>query len=545
MKIFKLFGAVALVWCAVGFVSCEKSSNGGHPTEEPAAFVFENQRSSYTSFKLDILPQDKSSEYIVFLTDKEYLIKSNIRTPEALIEDDVIYFRQYAEAAELGLREFLYAAGWLVSGDKIGYSAVNLDPGTDYIVYCYGVEFDGDYYTVTTDVCYAEVSTTAPAMLDVDFDVKCSVHGNVVEVDVEPQNGYDGLYYIYIAGGADVGYVPQGIELNDERVSAIRRYHYNLFQKYIDEDGISKERFCSHGPTHIERTMNANSHYMITVFALSDDMIPILCSQPVVEYVYTDDVELADPFVEIEITDITPYTAQLSITTTSSESYAAILLSGESLDSMPTDELTLMYAFIEYFDPPILTDVHSEMLTPLMPNTEYAVVAFGCRESHPTTHIVIERFTSAEAVKGSNFIEDIVIRKVWDVNEIVALDSSYAPLAEKCQCLVLVEALTSENTGPTYYWWYEAYARDEYEDEAFLEDLLLYGSTPSPEIMGLWYDFEIFFAGLAEDGDGNLSDIYYGELFTLSEADCSDAQEYLDMVNYGIAPTRRSLCVNY
>ena len=106
---------------------------------------------------------------------------------------------------------------------------------------------------------------------------------------------------------------------------------------------------------------------------------------------------------------------------------------------------------------------------------------------------------------------------------------------------MLVEAIVDDPTCPIYYWWYEGFARDEYSDEAFLEDSLLFGPTPSPEVMGLWYDFEFFFAGVVEDSDGNLSDIYYGDIITLSREDCSDAQEYLDMVRTGVLPIEPSM----
>ena len=71
---------------------------------------------------------------------------------------------------------------------------------------------------------------------------------------------------------------------------------------------------------------------------------------------------------------------------------------------------------------------------------------------------------------------------------------------------------------------------EEYSTEAFLEDLLLYGYTPSPEIMGLWYDSEFFFAGIAKDEEGNLSQIYFGEKFTLKREDRSPAEEFFELI---------------
>lgn len=541
MTNIRLYGFAALLFMAMGFVACEKSAGGATQPVEDADFEFENISSDYVSFSLDILPKDKASEYIVFMSDKRYFEVNGITTQEALIEDDVIYFREYAAAANLGLREFLTKAGWLVTGDKIGYGGINLMPATEYVVYCYGVEFTGDYYTVTTDVNYTVVSTTAPRLESINFDVECTVEGNILNVAVTPEDGYDGLYYVYVADAMSPGYVIQGNELTDELLVDMRNHIFTMFRGYVVGDGKAPASFCMRGATDISHRLMPNINYMVSVFAVSDDQVPVMCSQPVIEHALTGEVQLSDLEFDIAITDITPYTAQMSIAPSRNEEYAALLISAASLDNMPEDELSLMYAMIKYFVPAIYDEPFSEMLTPLMPETEYAMIAFGCVDGHPTSHITIKRFTTEAATKGSNSIHNVVIHKVWDVNEIVALDPTYAPLAEKAECLVLVEAIVDDPTCPIYYWWYEGFARDEYSDEAFLEDSLLFGPTPSPEVMGLWYDFEFFFAGMVEDSDGNLSDIYYGDIITLSREDCSDAQEYLDMVRTGVLPIEPSM----
>lgn len=228
----------------------------------------------------------------------------------------------------------------------------------------------------------------------------------------------------------------------------------------------------------------------------------------------------------------------MSITPSRNEGYL-LMISAASLDNMPEDELSLMYAMIKYFVPSIYDEPFSEMLTMLMPETEYAMIAFGCVDGHPTSHITIKRFTTESAPKGSNSIPSVVIHKVWDVDEIVALDPTYAPLAEEAECLVLVEAIVDDPTCPSTIGGTKKLR--EYGDEAFLEDSLLFGPKHLARVMGLWYDFRFFFAGVVEDSDGNLSDIYYGDIITLGREDCSDAQEYLDMVQTGVLPIEPSM----
>ena len=79
----------------------------------------------------------------------------------------------------------------------------------------------------------------------------------------------------------------------------------------------------------------------------------------------------------------------------------------------------------------------------------------------------------------------------------------------------------------------------EYSAEAFLEDLLMYDPTPTRQLIDMYYswgdDDLFFFAGIAEDGDGNLSPIYYGESFLVSKDMCSPASEFFGYVNQSSA----------
>lgn len=89
----------------------------------------------------------------------------------------------------------------------------------------------------------------------------------------------------------------------------------------------------------------------------------------------------------------------------------------------------------------------------------------------------------------------------------------------------------------------------EYSQEAFLEDLLMYPYAQNPEIMDMYYsmdnDDQFFFGGIAEDENGNLGDIYYGESFLLSEDMVSPAEEFFPYVtsNEDNTPTTSSLRV--
>lgn len=239
--------------------------------------------------------------------------------------------------------------------------------------------------------------------------------------------------------------------------------------------------------------------------------------------------------LDIQVTEITSYDAILKITPSSDEEeYACVFL---ALTQLPVfdEQMDTMLSIIERFDPIVLKGEYSEALTPLMPGTEYVVVAFGIKNNTPTSDLFEYRFSSVEAEEGGTYIESIDIVKLFDCKEVIALDKSWETTLAECECVAIVEAKTNVPTDKLYFWWYEGWMLEEYNDEVFLEDLLMYDYANNPEIMDMYYSMDdqdmFLFAGVAEDEDGNLSDIFYGEPFLISKDMCDPAEEFFSYVS--------------
>ena len=103
-----------------------------------------------------------------------------------------------------------------------------------------------------------------------------------------------------------------------------------------------------------------------------------------------------------------------------------------------------------------------------------------------------------------------------------------------CECVAIVEAKTNTPANALYFWWYEEWMRVEYSEEAFLEDLLMYDPANNPEMMDMYYSYSDqerwLFAGIAEDENGNMSEIFYTEPFMLSKDMCDPAEEFFSYV---------------
>lgn len=526
MRIKQLSLFVALL-CVCAFVGCngDKPENRPMPTPQNSDFTFANVAMNNSKISVDILPNDKNMEYVVMFAEQRYFTSNNIDTEEEILADDLNYILGLAEQYGVSVRELLEGLKWLVKGDKIGYQVENLCPDTEYVVYCYGVEFRADTYDVTTDVNYTIITTTAPALINAEFSVESKVEGNVVSLTVTP-NDYNGFYYGYIVPESDKYFIAEGEELTEEHIDHYRNRAFMEFGSYVNDQGIPSSQFCYKGVTTIEKRLNPNANYQLVLFAVNRDRVPLLCSVPSVYNFATADISKSDLVITLDVTDITPYTAQLTVTTSNdTESYACVFLARSQVPAME-NEYELMNFIINNFDPAIFKGGWSEQLLPLMPETEYTVLAFGIENNLPTTSIVRNDFTSATAKEGNIKIESIDIVKLFDTYQIAAVDPSYSYLVDQCQCIAVVEMKTSAPTDNAYFWWYEDWMLVEYSEEAFLEDLLMYPPTGTLQLMDMYYDAPSLFAGIAEDEEGNMSPIYYSEVFTLSEEMCDPAEEF-------------------
>lgn len=520
--------AVALIALAA---ACQNEPP--HEPVKPKPFAFENKQIKHTELSLDIAPEDKELEYVVLFAEKKHFIANGIDTREELLADDLAMLRQYADYYGITIREFLEGMKWITKGDKEGYKVTNLYPATEYVVYCYGVNVEGENYEATTEVYYEVITTTAPKLQDIDFDIKANIVGNSVAITITP-NDYNGLYYSYIVPDTNNYYLPEGAPFNADYLAHYRNTTWATFNELINNQGIAAEQFCHSGEVTINDRLNPNANYMVICFAVSEDQTPILCSEPSVAYFTTEESNKSDLKIEIKVEDITQYNAMLTVTPSKrGEDYACVFLAASQLPPLESEYEQMMF-IIENFDPAIFSGPFSEALTPLMPSTEYVVVAFGIENNLPTTDMFAYRFSSLEAGTSEVYIESIEIVKLFDAEEIIALDKSYTSILAECECVAIVEAKTNIPTDKLRFWWYEEWMRVEYSEEAFLEDLLMYDYANNPEMMDMYYSMSdqdrFLFAGIAEDENGNMSEIFYTEPFLMSKDMCDPAEEFFSYV---------------
>ena len=509
--------------------SCEtKPTEKPTPEPEVKSFSFNRVIPMHTSLEVDIIPENKEIEYIVLLSEKSLFVNQSIDTREELLADDYNYISTLAANYELSIHDFLDQVGWLTTGDKLRYSAANLYPDTEYVVYCYGVTFNGDSYEATTDICYEVIKTTSPDMINAHFNIECEVNGTLATINIDT-NGYKGYYYYYVIAEDEAYYITDDKEVDNAFISHFRNRAFSEFNYIINDLGTPVSDFCSMGDKSFDKRFLPNTSYMVVAFAVSTDQTPLLCSTPSIGLFQTGQTFDNNLQLDIQVSNIEPYRAELTITPSNEDPYACVFLLANQIP-MLDDELAVMENIISNYQPAILSGVYSEPLTPLAPLTEYVVIAFGCENNVPTTNLYTVRFTTPEAIKGTTQIDGFEVLKVYDVAEILAIDSSMESTLAEFECLMIATVHTTPDCDKVYWWWYDDWTLEWYEDDAFIEDLLMYDYTPTTEVIGLWYDTPVLFAGIAEDENGNYSDVYYGEVFTLTKDMCSPATEFFELI---------------
>lgn len=535
------------------FVACNRDEpNIDNPTpgdKVEGVLHFSDEMASQRALSVSISSDDPDMEYIVLLAQKKHFIINGIDTERKLLEDDFYYIKSLAEQYNMSIRDLLEKMNWLCKGNREGYSAMGLYPDTDYVVYCYGVEFTDEGFVATTEVCYDIIKTAGPVAKEVSLDIDCTVDGNLVDISFDP-NGYDGYYYYYLVPSTAREYVAEGETMDQTHVEMFSNMTFDRFNQWLNVNGTPIEEFCIKGQYLLSERVEPNADYMVVAFAVSDDTTPLLCSTPSVSYFTSGDFAKSSLTFDIEVTDITPYSASLNLRpSNNNDTYTCIFIAMSQMPLVDSD-YQLMKALVGGFQPSEFTGpIKNEYLGPLMPDTEYVVLAFGIDGNMPTTDLYQVRFTSEAAVMGTTQITDIKLVKLFDKEEIVALDPSYGRKLGDCECVAIVEATTNEPCDKLYFWWYEEWMKSGYTEEAFLEDLLMYPYASNPEIMDMYYSMDdgdlFFFGGIAEDKDGNLGDIYYGDGFLLSKEMVNPAEEFFQYVETGdqVEPTTSSLRV--
>ncbi len=340
-----------------------------------------------TTVKFDVQAEDDNMRYLLMSIDKEYA--DNFEDDEALYQDDISYFSQYVGYGFETLEEVIEA--FTTTGDYFDLEQGDLEPGTEYMIYVYGLELDG---TRTTEI-YREYFTTKDIeKTDMTFDIDAVVDGASIDVTITPSDVNTYYYFDCISreslildfegdiNNAAKYYIDYNIQLGS--------YYYGMTaEEVVIEIG-------SLGTDQYLFECDPNTEYIIFAVALSTD--GIIISDVATEECTTGDVALSDNQITLNVDDKTNTTITVSTTTTNNDPYFLGIEPAIYYEGMTDDEI--IEAVISYYGDYISYateqgDVEALELIDLEPGTEYLLMAFGIQGGNATTSLV-KQYVSTE-----------------------------------------------------------------------------------------------------------------------------------------------------
>lgn len=476
-----------------------------------------------TTITLNVIPQDKEMPYVFILGNGKYLKENNLmEDDEALWASDVETFESFAQAFGSTVNDAVKV--FIYEGDLISHQIKDVEPNTEYVAYAYG--FDLETMKPTTNISRLPIKTSDIQEYTLHFDFNVKVDGPNVTIDVTPQ-GYDGYFYYGVFWAKDVppGTSPERLRMLCE---ADWENYKGLYSSFFDntEQGLHFifNELAYQGTAHLETELDANTEFVLWAFGLNDEAL--LNTAPETYYFETGSVSASDNKFTISVEDLYPRKATVNIVTTNDDSYIATLVQKGRFDGY-TDEETIEY-IIQNFNLNYISGSMSDVVTGLTPDTEYELLVFGCQVGEATT--ALERYTFTTQPNVYADLEfSLNIGNYYNGAEVAAIDPNYNSLSRSA--IIHISANVDDEAVNFYFSALSPLEFPEYDYESLINGLTVEKPADKDGMYPIEFDEAYIFFGVAEDKDGNFTEIWSSEEIYISKEGCSPAEEFFERVN--------------
>lgn len=497
------------------------------------SIALELVKASATTITMNVIPRDKNMPYIFILGTGKYFEENDgelMRNDEALWASDLEIFEGFGAA--FGGDASTGAAAFLYSGD-MNHVFTGVTPNTTYVAYAYG--FDKETLKPLTEISRLKITTTSVSDYTLHFDFNVEVDGPNVVIDVAPQ-GYDGYFFYGVFWAKDVkDATPEQLREYCEADWENNKAYYSSFFD-TPEEGLHFifNELAFRGPQHLETELDANTEFVLWAFGMDDEAL--LNTTPEFYSFKTGDVKESQNQFTVTITDLLPRKATVNVETTNNDQYVAAILRSESLEGLD-DNLAVEY-ILSNFNVTTVKGSMSDTATSLTPNTSYDVVVFGYTAGCATTKATRISFTTPEAIMA-DLDFSLSVGNYYDGSELAKLNPNYA--AYDGYVLAPVRAEVDVDAVAFYFSVMEAIAFPSFDYETLIDGLLNEGAVEEFESFYLFeFDTAYTLFGVAEDKDGNFTEMWSSKATTFKRENCSPAEEYLAITAKGISKTSKS-----
>ena len=471
-----------------------------------------------TTITVDVIPQDKNMPYVFILGNGDYIMEGDLMTnDEALWASDLEIFESFGNA--FGSDATMAAKAFMYQGDLISHQFTGVTPNSVYVAYAYG--FDNETLTPLTEITRLVIHTAEVSDYTLHFDFDVKVDGPNVSFDITPK-GYDGYYYYGVFWAKDV---PQGTPIEDLRALCEADWEQQkaLYSSFFDtpEQGLNFifNELAFKGTTHLDVELDANTEFVLWAFGMNNEAL--LNTTPEFYYFTTGNVAASKNEFTLTVSDLHPRKATVSVETTNDDTYIASLVSAERFESN-SDEEIIQY-IINNFKLQYVSGNMSTVATGLTPSTEYELLVFGCQSNAPTTGLKRYKFTTPEVVYA-DLEFSLEIGDYYDGSEVAALNSNYA--AFEGAVIVGITATVDSEAVNIYYTAMNALDFPYYQYEQLIEGLVAEGAAEASGNFAFDFDEPYTFFGVAEDVNGDYTEVWSSKDITFTKEGCSPAEEF-------------------
>ncbi len=253
-------------------------------------FSFKVSEITYKSCTVEYMPLDKNRTYMANIIDAEYFKQSGITDGSLFVAAEMESYLALAQRNNMTLEELMSRVSpqLIYTGDA-KRSFVGMQPGATYTIYSYGIEFDGNSYTMTTPLHSTIVDIPMPELYDITFGINVITAGGSVNISITPEN-WSGYYAVQVAPEDSLQYVQPNEPLTEYHIKGFATNFYTRARTAM-KSGITAEQYlrsnCYVGNQTLNVQLSPDKDYMIVVFAVDskDGEIPVMRSMPSIKHI--------------------------------------------------------------------------------------------------------------------------------------------------------------------------------------------------------------------------------------------------------------------
>ena len=385
---------------------------------------------------------------------------------------------------------------------------VYLENNTDYVVYAYGINGNGE---ILTDLYSVETTTTDFDLSNpVSFDIDIDITENFGSFRISPSdNGQQ-----YFAG--ILLYRDEVPALEDLKADILRKREDQIFMYWSHPENPDTweeivEWMAFTGEQSVEEELGLADAPGV-VYAYTIDDRGNMNGEMIIEEFRTNALEDSGNKIKMELSALTSRTATLTVTTTTNDLYLVMFdEDGSEYDGLEGKELANA---ILYADSDNLFSGRNDALISMKGmhrDVDYILVAFGYEAGQITTEPTVLRFTTPNPT-----VSDVTCKPQFS--------SEYYDLRQAFEKYPDVFRNPEGESRFSYFLEFTENVQDRHVDD-LITMLENHYNDLGPFGTGEWlypfYGQSYTLVGVARDADGNYGEVFLSEPMVFSEEGCS------------------------